>query len=128
MDLIGDTPMVALRSVLTTGTQENPRSSPLVLAKLEYLNPGGSVKDRIAQRMIDAAEQDGSLQLGGTIVEPNIEWVGLVGPAARLRVRVRLSRQGLRGQNRRVAGVWGAGRGLPDRCAARASRVLLQRF
>lgn len=70
VDLIGDTPMVALRSVLATGPQQNQHSGPLVLAKLEYLNPGGSVKDRIAQRMIDAAEQDGSLQPGGTIVEP----------------------------------------------------------
>ena len=43
---------------------------PLVLAKLEYFNPGGSVKDRIAVRMIDAAEASGALQPGGTIVEP----------------------------------------------------------
>ena len=42
----------------------------MVLAKVEYLNPGGSVKDRIAVRMIEAAEADGSLQPGGTIVEP----------------------------------------------------------
>jgi cystathionine beta-synthase len=43
---------------------------PLVLAKVEYLNPGGSVKDRIAVRMIEAAEVDGRLRPGGTIVEP----------------------------------------------------------
>lgn len=43
VDLIGDTPMVALRSVLTTGPQQNQHSGSLVLAKLEYLNPGGSV-------------------------------------------------------------------------------------
>jgi cystathionine beta-synthase len=43
---------------------------PLVLAKVEYLNPGGSVKDRIATRMIEAAEASGELQPGGTIVEP----------------------------------------------------------
>jgi cystathionine beta-synthase len=41
-----------------------------VVAKVEYVNPGGSVKDRIAERMIDAAEKDGSLKPGGTIVEP----------------------------------------------------------
>ena len=41
-----------------------------MLAKVEYLNPGGSVKDRIAARMIDAAEASGELQPGGTIVEP----------------------------------------------------------
>jgi cystathionine beta-synthase len=40
------------------------------VAKVEYVNPGGSVKDRIAERMIDAAEKDGSLKPGGTIVEP----------------------------------------------------------
>ena len=41
-----------------------------MLAKVEYLNPGGSVKDRIATRMIEAAEESGALQPGGTIVEP----------------------------------------------------------
>ena len=43
---------------------------PTVLAKIEYLNPGGSVKDRIAVAMVDAAEQSGELRPGGTIVEP----------------------------------------------------------
>jgi cystathionine beta-synthase len=43
---------------------------PTVLAKLEMLNPGGSVKDRIGIRMIEAAERDGLLKPGGTIVEP----------------------------------------------------------
>ena len=47
-----------------------PEDGPLVLAKVEYLNPGGSVKDRIAERMIEAAEASGELQPGGTIVEP----------------------------------------------------------
>jgi cystathionine beta-synthase len=47
-----------------------PEPGPLVLAKVEYVNPGGSVKDRIAMRMIDAAEEQGLLQPGGTIVEP----------------------------------------------------------
>jgi cystathionine beta-synthase len=63
VDLMGDTPLVRLRRV-TQGL------APLVLAKVEYVNPGGSVKDRIAVRMIDAAEADGSLKPGGTIVEP----------------------------------------------------------
>ncbi|MYV97511.1 cystathionine beta-synthase [Streptomyces sp. SID3343] len=63
LDLIGDTPLVKLGSV-TTGL------SATVLAKVEYFNPGGSVKDRIAVRMIDAAEQSGALRPGGTIVEP----------------------------------------------------------
>ena len=62
-DLVGDTPLVKLTSV-TEGL------TPLVLAKVEYLNPGGSVKDRIARRMVEAAERSGQLQPGGTIVEP----------------------------------------------------------
>ena len=45
-------------------------AKPTVLAKIEYLNPGGSVKDRIALRMVEAAEESGELKPGGTIVEP----------------------------------------------------------
>jgi cystathionine beta-synthase len=52
----------------STGHQK--ASSATVLAKVEYLNPGGSVKDRIARRMVEAAEASGALQPGGTIVEP----------------------------------------------------------
>jgi cystathionine beta-synthase len=63
LDLVGNTPLVRLRSV-TAGL------APTVLAKVEYFNPGGSVKDRIATRMIDTAERTGLLQPGGTIVEP----------------------------------------------------------
>jgi cystathionine beta-synthase len=63
VDLIGNTPLVRLRHV-TAGL------TATVLAKVEYLNPGGSVKDRIAVRMIDAAEREGLLKPGGTIVEP----------------------------------------------------------
>ncbi|NHC45830.1 cystathionine beta-synthase [Motilibacter aurantiacus] len=63
VDLIGDTPLVRLRSVAS-------HVQPLVLAKVESLNPGGSVKDRIATRMIEAAEASGELKPGGTIVEP----------------------------------------------------------
>ncbi|WP_182525957.1 cystathionine beta-synthase [Nocardioides dongkuii] len=67
LDLIGNTPLLRLgRSLDDLGGTEGP----LVLAKVEYLNPGGSVKDRIATRMIDAAEASGALQPGGTIVEP----------------------------------------------------------
>jgi len=67
IDLIGDTPLVRLNKV-TKGIVPEP--GPMVLAKVEYVNPGGSVKDRIAVRMIDAAEEDGLLKPGGTIVEP----------------------------------------------------------
>ncbi len=67
IELIGNTPLVRLTKV-TKGIVPDP--GPLVLAKVEYVNPGGSVKDRIAVRMIDAAEQEGLLKPGGTIVEP----------------------------------------------------------
>jgi cystathionine beta-synthase len=62
LDLIGDTPVLPLRRV----GKELPYR---LLAKLEYLNPGGSVKDRIGTRMIDDAEAKGLLKPGGTIVE-----------------------------------------------------------
>src|ERR1700746_3557295 len=62
-DLIGGTPLVRLNSVVPDGVGT-------VVAKVEYLNPGGSAKDRIAVRMIDAAEASGQLKPGGTIVEP----------------------------------------------------------
>jgi cystathionine beta-synthase len=68
LDLIGDTPLLRLSSTLAP--ELGPDAGPVVLAKLEYLNPGGSVKDRIATRMIDAAEAEGLLKPGGTIVEP----------------------------------------------------------
>src|SRR3954452_21298835 len=71
LDLIGNTPLVKLdRTLDRTPEGDASAAGPLVLAKLEYLNPGGSVKDRIARRMIDAAEASGELQPGGTIVEP----------------------------------------------------------
>ena len=69
VDLVGHTPLVRLRHVV--GRAEPASSAgPVVLAKVEYLNPGGSVKDRIAVRMVDAAEASGELRPGGTIVEP----------------------------------------------------------
>ncbi|WP_305790289.1 cystathionine beta-synthase [Symbioplanes lichenis] len=63
VEIIGDTPLVRLRSV-TAGI------AATVLAKVEYFNPGGSVKDRIALRMVEDAEKAGLLAEGGTIVEP----------------------------------------------------------
>ncbi|MEN0103067.1 MAG: pyridoxal-phosphate dependent enzyme, partial [Curtobacterium sp.] len=63
VDLVGDTPLVRLNRV-TEGIRAT------VLVKVEYLNPGGSSKDRIATRILDAAEASGDLQPGGTIVEP----------------------------------------------------------
>ncbi len=70
LELIGNTPLVKLRRSLDLLGETDGTTGPLVLAKVEYLNPGGSVKDRIASRMIDAAEASGALQPGGTIVEP----------------------------------------------------------
>ena len=72
LDLIGNTPLVRLSRTLdlAEGGDATAGGGPLVLAKVEYLNPGGSVKDRIATRMIEAAEASGALQPGGTIVEP----------------------------------------------------------
>ncbi|MGA8634425.1 MAG: pyridoxal-phosphate dependent enzyme, partial [Candidatus Dormiibacterota bacterium] len=63
LDLVGNTPLVRLSKV-TEGLR------PLVLAKLEQLNPGGSVKDRIGLSMLEDAEGRGLLRPGGTIVEP----------------------------------------------------------
>src|SRR4029079_2024697 len=62
-ELIGNTPLVQLNSVV-------PEGAGRVVAKIEYLNPGGSSKDRIPVKMIDAAEASGELKPGGTIVEP----------------------------------------------------------
>ena len=79
VDLVGDTPLVKLHRV-TEGVTE-----ATVLVKLEYFNPGGSSKDRIAARIIDAAEREGKLKPGGTIVEPTSgnTGVGLAIVAAR---------------------------------------------
>jgi cystathionine beta-synthase len=63
LELVGTTPIVRLDKL-------SPRGGAQILAKLEYLNPGGSVKDRIGLPMIEAAEREGKLKPGGTIVEP----------------------------------------------------------
>jgi cystathionine beta-synthase len=63
LDLVGNTPLVRLQKVARN-------VEPTVAAKLEYMNPGGSVKDRIGMRMIERAEREGKLKPGGTIVEP----------------------------------------------------------
>src|SRR5947208_9851744 len=63
LDVIGDTPLVRLNKI-------SQGLKPTILAKLENLNPGGSVKDRIGIAMIERAEQNGLLKPGGTIIEP----------------------------------------------------------
>jgi cystathionine beta-synthase len=65
ISLVGNTPLVRFGRVT-----EGIEPAPTVLAKVEYFNPGGSVKDRIALRMIEAAERSGALRPGGVIVEP----------------------------------------------------------
>src|ERR687887_1398960 len=78
LDLVGATPIVRLDKL-------SPRGGAQILAKLEYLNPGGSVKDRIGLAMVEAAEASGELRPGGTIVEPTSgnTGVGLAIVAAR---------------------------------------------
>src|ERR1700724_1032372 len=61
-ELVGQTPMLQLKRVVPAGSAD-------VFAKLEYLNPGGSVKDRAAVGIISRAEEEGKLTAGGTIVE-----------------------------------------------------------
>jgi cysteine synthase A len=63
LDLVGDTPMVRLNKVIPAGAAE-------IVGKLESFNPAGSVKDRIALSMIEAAEREGKLKPGDTIIEP----------------------------------------------------------
>src|SRR4249919_3109262 len=71
LDLVGDTPLVRLTRVTRDLDVVGPADrQPLILAKLEMLNPGGSVKDRIGSPMIEAAERAGLLKPGGTIIEP----------------------------------------------------------
>lgn len=79
-ELIGHTPMLELAHL-----RAEKQLQGWVIAKLEYLNPGGSVKDRIALSMIEAAEADGRLKPGGTIIEPTsgntgvgLAWVAAV--------------------------------------------------
>jgi len=63
LDLVGNTPMVRLRRIVPAGSAE-------IVGKMESLNPAGSVKDRIALNMIEAAEREGKLKPGDTIIEP----------------------------------------------------------
>src|SRR5437870_6985533 len=63
LELVGGTPIVRLPAL-------QPAGGARLLAKLEFANPGGSIKDRIGLPMIDAAEREGLLKPGGTIVEP----------------------------------------------------------
>ena len=63
LDYVGNTPLVLIRRL-------SPNPEIHIWAKLEFMNPGGSVKDRIAVGMIEAAERDGKLKPGDGIIEP----------------------------------------------------------
>src|SRR5919107_548330 len=63
LDTIGETPLVRLARI-------GAGLAPQIVAKGEYFNPGGSIKDRVAIRLVEAAERDGRLRPGGTIIEP----------------------------------------------------------
>ncbi|WP_051324092.1 cystathionine beta-synthase [Candidatus Solirubrobacter pratensis] len=63
LETVGETPLIRLSRI-------GQGLAPQIVAKVEYFNPGGSIKDRVAMRMIEAAERDGHLRPGGTIVEP----------------------------------------------------------
>ena len=102
-DLIGSTPLVDL-SALVEGRAT-------LLGKRETANPGGSVKDRIAKAMVDAAEADGSLQPGGTIIEPTSgnTGVGLAMVAAERGYRMILVMpETMSVERRRLAAAYGA--------------------
>ena len=61
LDTVGETPLVRLSRIAAN-------VKPQVVAKLESFNPGGSIKDRVAMRLVEAAERDGRLRPGGTII------------------------------------------------------------
>ena len=81
LELVGNTPIVRLDSL-------GRNVEPQLLAKLEYVNPGGSVKDRIGLAMIERAEAEGKLKPGGTIVEPTSGNTGVGLERASCRERV----------------------------------------
>ncbi|MEG2003229.1 MAG: pyridoxal-phosphate dependent enzyme, partial [Clostridia bacterium] len=64
-ELIGHTPLLELSNI-----EKNYNLNAKIIAKLEYFNPAGSVKDRIAKSMIESAEADGKLKKGSIIIEP----------------------------------------------------------
>ena len=73
LDLIGNTPLVEVKNI-----EQKYGLKARVLVKLEYLNPAGSVKDRIAKAMIEDAEEKGILKEGSVIIEPTSGILGLV--------------------------------------------------
>ena len=116
LDLVGDTPLVRLSRV--TRDLGPADRQPLILAKLEMLNPGGSVKDRIGLPMIEAAERAGLLKPGGTIIEPTSRQhrsrARDRGGAQGLSLHLRDGRQAVDREAAAPPGVRGGGRPVPD--------------
>ena len=128
LDLVGDTPLVRItpRHRATSGPVDR---QPLLLAKLEMLNPGGSVKDRIGLPMIEAAERAGLLKPGGTIIEPTSRQhrprPGDRRRAQGLPLHLRDGRQAVGREAGAAARVRRRGRPLPDQRRARVAGELL---
>ena len=88
-ELIGHTPLMEV----TRYEEKNGITDAVILVKLEYFNPAGSVKDRIALHLIETAEREGTLKPGGTIIEPTSgnTGIGLASVAAAKGYRVVLT-------------------------------------
>ena len=125
LDLIGHTPLLRLNHRLARGIK------PAIYAKLEYLNPAGSVKDRIGLRMVEAAEEAGLLKKGGTIVEPTSgnTGVGLAMVAALKGYKTVFVMPDKMSQEKicPAQSLWGGGRHYADQRPPRIARQLLQR-
>ena len=123
VDLVGDTPLVRLSRV--TRDLGPVERQPLILAKLEMLNPGGSVKDRIGLPMIEAAERAGLLKPGGTIIEPtsgNTATAWRSRPSQGLSLHLRHGRQAVGREAGPPARLRGRSGALPDQRRARRAR------
>ena len=124
LDAIGHTPLVRLNKVVDG-------AACLVLGKVEYVNPGGSVKDRPAVAMLDAAERQGLLKPGGTIVEPTSGNTGYrLGDGrrdSRISLHLRDARQNVERKDRPAARLRCGRRDHPDQRSPRFTGVVLRR-
>ena len=124
LDTIGDTPLVRL-SRIAAGVR------PRLVAKLETFNPGGSIKDRVAVALIEAAERDGHLKPGGTIIEPTSGNTGTGprdrGPPEGLPGDRGDARQDVAREDRSAPRLRRRRRAGPDRRSAGLAAVLLPR-
>jgi hypothetical protein len=111
LETIGHTPLVRINRI-TRGVTE-----ATVVAKIETFNPGNSIKDRMAVKMVEDAERAGKLKPGGTIIEGTSGNTGmglaLVAVNQGLQVHLHHDRQAVEGEDRRAEGVWRRGDRLP---------------